>query len=306
MTNTTLDTLLRKTAWTWYKHTHQTCLIEWFTRRTKRQIVRFYTKHPPQEARAREAIEYLREHPLHSIPYPFIEKYIHQEIDVYRDTETGLPYVMHEGKKLFFKRSHTDEHVRTQYRQLLMEQDTLSPHRYTDSAFYVDKGDTLFDIGCAEGNFSLSAVETAAHIVLFEGEPEWVEALRATFAPWKEKVTIVPKWVSDVDDEQSVSMDCFLRDYPGITPFIKIDVEGDESRVLKGINRLLTGNQPAKIALCTYHKPDDYATFSSLLADKGFSITPTEGVLVFTYDHQPPYVRKALIRAVKQSKTLTS
>ena len=36
--------------------------------------------------------------------------------------------------------------------------------------------------------------------------------MEVTFAPYKEKITIVRKYVSDVDDEDNITLDTFFRD----------------------------------------------------------------------------------------------
>jgi hypothetical protein len=292
------DTLLRKTAWTWFKLTHRRDLLKLHYHRLKQQIIQYHTEHPSGYDGEAEAIAYLKKNTLHSVPYPYVQEYRKQDIRLFRDKETGLPYVLQGNKKLFFKRSDDDESVRQMYWRLSIEQDFRSPHCYTDASFAVEAGDTLLDIGCAEGNFSLSSVETAKHIVLFEGDPEWIEALEATFAPWRHKVTIVPKWVGDVDDEATISIDSFLRDFPVDAPFFKVDVEGHERAVLKGMQQQLDGGHPMKLALCTYHRPDDYADFTALLADKGFALTPTDGVMLIQMN-APPYFRRGLLRAVR-------
>jgi hypothetical protein len=299
------ETLLRKAIWTYARLTRRDNLAKWYMQRALRNLIRFYTRHPSQDNGVNEAVKYLRHHPYHPIPYPFIETYLRQDIAVYKDADTGLPYLLHEGKRLFFKRSHSEEEVRKLYRELLIEQDARSPHCYTDASFRVEGNDTLLDIGCAEGNFSLSSVETAARIVLFEGDTEWQEALKATFAPWAEKVTIVPRWVSDVDNDNdsngSISIDHYLHTLQADALFIKIDVEGHERQVLKGMQQLLSGTGKAKIALCTYHLAPDYQAFSALLTKHGFSVTPTDGVILYMA-YEPPYLRKGLVKGVRKSE----
>lgn len=97
---------------------------------------------------------------------------------------------MHEKDKNYifrkiFKRKNTKA-----YRCLLIEQHPEHPHHYIDSPKEItDK--TILDIGAAEGIFSLSAIEKARMIYLFEYDPKWIKALNATFEPWKDKVKII-------------------------------------------------------------------------------------------------------------------
>ena len=50
--------------------------------------------------------------------------------------------------------------------------------------------------------------------------------------------------------------------------FIKIDVEGAELEVLKGAAHTLRTQQP-RLALATYHRPDDLAVFPAFVASLG-------------------------------------
>ena len=98
----------------------------------------------------------------------------------------------------------------------------------------------MVDVGAAEGIFALSNVEQAGRIVLFESSKEWIEPLKATFAPWKEKVEIVNKFAGDISNAKCVTLDDYF--VPGDKlSFLKIDVEGAESRLLSGCKRILSG-----------------------------------------------------------------
>jgi hypothetical protein len=158
----------------------------------------------------------------------------------------------------------------------------------------------LFDVGAAEGNFALSVVEKASRIILFEADKEWVEPLKATFEPWKDKVEIVNKFVSNISDSENTTLDDHISGENAGT-FLKIDVEGAESRLLNGCKRILSEKKPLKVAICTYHKQNDEKEFSELLTQKGFKTSPSNGYMLFFYDKQikAPYFRRGLIRAQK-------
>ena len=91
------------------------------------------------------------------------------------------------------------------YRGLLIEQDKRSAHRYVDS-YEELKGETLLDIGAAEAVFTLDTIDYIDRAYLFECDEAWIEALEATFAPWNDKIMIVRKYVSDVDDDNNLSL----------------------------------------------------------------------------------------------------
>ena len=86
-----------------------------------------------------------------------------------------------------------------------------SPHRYLTESFTIGQNDVLADIGAAEGNFSLAVIEKVKKIYIFEYDQEWIEALRATFAPWSDKVEIINKFVSDKNDEYHIRFDTFFE-----------------------------------------------------------------------------------------------
>lgn len=59
--------------------------------------------------------------------------------------------------------------------------------------------------------------------------------LKATFEPWKDKVLIVNKFVSDVTNSANTTLDGFIGPDEHITS-LKIGVDGAESRLLNGCN----------------------------------------------------------------------
>lgn len=245
-------------------------------------------------------LKYLKKNPLTEFPYDFEKEHLSQDIEVLKDPVNKLKYVLAEGKKLYFKRRWSEQKIRLYYNLLCKEQDLRSPHRYITEGFRVDEGDILMDVGTAEGNFALSNVEFASRIFLFETDKEWMEPLRATFDPWKEKVSIIRKFVSNNADSKQTRLDDYLKEKVGPV-FLKIDVEGAESRLLEGANRFLADPQSLKIALCTYHKHNDEKDFTTLLEQCGYSVTPSDGFMLFYHDKKikPPYFRRGLIRGIK-------
>ncbi|BEG99861.1 FkbM family methyltransferase [Bacteroides sedimenti] len=263
------------------------------------QILSYYEKHTPEYQEAEEYINHLKHSALKTFCSSFTDAYKWEDIEVLMDSSNGLRYVMHQGKRLYFIRSFNERTVKYCYNGLRTEQDPESPHCYLSDNFQIMGNEVLLDVGSAEGIFSLTHIEKLKQVVLFERDPQWVEALEATFAPWKEKVTIVRKYVSDCDDDENVTIDSFLSDKPYDPSFIKIDVEGAEQRVLNGMKQTI--KQPGlKLALCTYHQQGDFKTFTKLLTDKGFMCNPSKGVMLFLNDLESlkaPYFRKGLIRA---------
>ena len=268
----------------------------------RKRILRYYESLPEDEVNAdqREVLEYLRNNEVRIFPYPFHNNYTPEQIEVKYDSEKGLRYVIQEGKRLYFKKRWGPKRIKKAYSDLMREQDSNSPHRYLSDSFQAEGNDILADIGAAEGNFSLSVIDKVKKIYLFEYDREWIDALSATFEPWKEKVEIIAKYVSGINDESHIRFDTFIGNHQDVN-FLKIDVDGAESEVLESCRELFSTGRSLKIALCTYHKNNDEKDFITLLADYGFMVTPSKGYMINYYDKRmkAPYLRRGLIRGVK-------
>lgn len=247
-----------------------------------------------------EVVKFLETNEIRIFPYPFNDNYDAGNIEVFKDASNGLKYVLQDGKRLYFKRRWSEDRIRRAYSDLTREQDPDSPHRYLTDSFTIGSNDVLADIGAAEANFTLAVIEKIKKAYLFEYDREWAEALKATFAPWKDKVEIINKYVSDHDDESHIRFDTFYKMNNDLT-FLKIDVDGAESIVLDSCNEVFKLPVPFKVALCTYHKNNDEKDFTVLLKNHGFNVTPSKGYMIHFYDKKmkAPYLRRGLIRAIR-------
>ncbi|MGD0754417.1 MAG: FkbM family methyltransferase [Bacteroidales bacterium] len=271
-------------------------------KRLRNKILKHFASLPENEINdeQKEVLQYLENDKVKIFPYPFHDNYSSEKIEVIYDREKGMRYVLQEGKRLYFKRRWNEKRIKRAYCDLMREQDTCSPHRYLTDSFSIGKDDILADIGAAEGNFSLAVIEKVRKIYLFEYDHEWTEALRATFAPWSEKVEIINKYISDHNDSSHIRFDTFFEKKKDIT-FLKIDVDGAESVVLNSCNEVFNGLESFKIAICTYHKNNDEKDFTALLKGYGFRITTSRGYMINYYDKKlkAPYLRRGLIRAIR-------
>ena len=253
------------------------------SKRLRSAIINYYSKSSTALSDEMNGVlAYLKDHPVNIFPYPFQHDYNENEIKVYKDPDKKLPYVWLDGHRLYFKKRWSEKRIRHSFNELKKEQDLQSPHRYLSNDFQVEKGDILADIGVAEGNFALDAIEKAKALYLFETDKEWIEALNATFEPWKEKVHIINKFVGEKINSNQTTLDEFFKDEP--VTFLKIDVDGAEAKLLKGCERILSQQSPLKIALCTYHKQNDEKEFTSLLTKKGFKVSHSDGYMLFHMD----------------------
>ncbi len=264
-------------------------------------VLEYYAKlSEPLSDEVEKVLEYLRNRPVVMFPDYFQDEYVEDAVEVLDDKGLDLRYVMFDGRRLYFKKRWSKKRIRKSFNELIKEQDSRCPHCYEAKNFKVETGDVLADIGAAEGILALSVVEKASRIILFESNKEWLEPLNATFGPWKDKVVIVNKFVSDVTDSKCITLD----DYFGVDEklsFLKIDVEGAEANLLNGCKRILQQYKPLKVAICTYHKPEDEHEFTRCLTEYGFETSHSDGFVLLFTDRKikAPYLRRGLIRAIK-------
>ena len=240
------------------------------------------------------ALAFIGKHGITSYPYPYSLEYENRKIVVLTDDTEGLPYVMHNERKLYFPTIFDQNKIKMLYLSLITEQDARSAHRYVASYDEL-KGKTLLDIGAAEGIFSLDTIELVEHVYLFEYEKFWQKPLKATFKPWLHKVTIVENYVGDNTEGVFITIDDFMKDKPKDNIFLKMDIEGAEQSALKGALRTLKNGKNMNVAVCTYHKPDDPKAISELLVSLGYTYQFTDGMLYWG-----KRLSKALIRGKKQ------
>ena len=209
-------------------------------------------------------LQFIRTNGYTHYPYDYAGKYADMNIEVKKDDENGLRYVIHQGKKLYFAKHVTSANIDKAYKALLIEQDTESSHRYvnSDDEFM---GKTLIDVGAAEGLITLNAIEKIKFAYLFECDEQWIEALEATFAPWKEKICIIQRYISDNSKGKNLALDDFLKDKPKENLFLKMDIEGAEYSALNGASQLFSETADLDFAICTYHKKKDIKMISSFL-----------------------------------------
>ena len=221
---------------------------------------------------------YMGRYGLTSYPYKYAREYKNIEIAIKYDLDRKLPFVVHNGKKLFFPEFYDAKKITKDYRNLLIEQDIRSAHRYVRSYDEL-KDKILLDIGSAEGIFALDTIELVSHAYLFEYEDYWFASLEATFAPWKNKVTLVKKFVGEQTNETNTTIDDFLKDKNKDNLFLKMDIEGAEQSALSGSLNTLRSGRNIKLAVCTYHKKEDPGIISNLMSSLGYSFEFTEGFM---------------------------
>ncbi len=268
----------------------------------KKLIFDYYNALPESEINSEEveALTYLKKHRLCVFPYSFQDKYKRKDVEVFKDEKLNLKYILFEGKRLYFKRKSSFRGIRRNYTNLLLEQDLNSPHRYLTDDFDISENDILVDVGSAEGNLPLAVIEKVKKVYLFETDENWLEPLRATFAPWKDKVEIINKFVSDKNDENHTTLEEFFKDKEHFN-VLKIDAEGAESDILKGGEKILSEQKSMKVLICCYHKPNDEKEFNLFFKKHNFATACSNGYMIFTDPKTffPPYLRRGVMRARK-------
>lgn len=294
--NATIDSILRELEF--YKKGFFICL--------KHFIGFYYNEHKDlQKTIANELIYIQEQDTIDAFPYPQIKKLSHEIIACY-DKKKELPFVLHNGKKLYFAKEFSIEQAKASYINYIERENLLgggytakAPHQYQTDDFKIEQGDILLDIGCAEALLTLDSIDKLKKVYLFEGDKRWAAPLKATFEPYKEKVVFIPKFVSNTESDESTTLENFFSEIKNESFFIKMDIEGEEEKVLLASKKFLESQNNIKIACCTYHKAHHAESISKYLNSLNYKTTFSDGYMLFFYDpnFSPPYFRKGLIRA---------
>ncbi len=273
----------------------------------KQRILGYFSFNPEHACHYQKEIEFLKHNDELIFPYSPIKKL--ENIDSGIDNETKLPFIVHQGKRLFFPTNMSAPFAKTLYKNFIETECILgggyrekAPHQYESENVHISDGDILLDIGCAEALFALDHIEKVKKVYLIESDSYWTDALKATFKPYADKVVFVNKLISDTDSENTTTLLSLLKDDINESIFIKMDIEGYEQMVLKSSIDFLKSITNIKIACCTYHRQNDFDEISELLNNNGFKIEASDGYMIFPQGEiNPPYFRKGIIRSQKSS-----
>jgi len=155
----------------------------------------------------------------------------------------------------------------------------------------LNKGDIVIDAGACLGEFSALAGIKGCKAYAFEPVPSIIENYLSKTAEWNPNITIIQKALSNKREElifsevtagsanlerqkeerqlkvQAIDLDSFIEEnnIPRVD-FIKADIEGAERYLLMGAKQVLKKHAP-KIAICTYHLPDDPQVLRNLILE---------------------------------------
>ena len=237
------------------------------------------------------------------IPYSLNCSVGAEQVQVKTDYENGYSYVVHAcmGKehRLYFPKDLSEYLIKELYCSLINEQDINSPHCYFDNTHFLEN-ETLIDIGAAEGIITLNNLERIQHAYLFEGDSRWFIPLALTFADFKDKVTIINKYVSDIETDTSINLNNFLENHKEHNKlFIKMDIEGMEMQVLQSMVEVFKSRRNIKMSICAYHCPNDAEEITNLLKNFGFSTRFSKRYMYIGFNADYPTFRKGVIYAEK-------
>lgn len=217
----------------------------------------------------------------------------------------GLPYIVHtSGRRVYYPRGTSASSMLENFKGLLYTEGITgvgllekSPHCYQDSEFFLSDGDCLLDIGCAEALFAVDNLDNVSKAILFECERAWAKPLTATFQPYRDKVFIVDKMVSDHTSRKTTRIIDAIAGKVGEKEryFVKMDIEGGERAVIAGNEDFFRENR-VKLSCCVYHRQDDASVIRDMLEQLGYQTRFSSGyMLVDMNGIHFPYFRHGVI-----------
>lgn len=243
---------------------------------------------------------FIKNHGIFVFPYKYIFEHNISDISVQKDLNNKLLYIENDkGMNIYLSRKYKSYfRARRYYNNILIEQDYRSPHCYTTELFKPKENDVILDIGGAEGFFTAEYIDIAKKAYIFECDNKWQEALNITFKEYSNKVEIIPKYVTDNNIDNNISLDEFieLNNISSESLFIKIDAEGYEQKIINGLLNSLYKLKNIKIVICTYHTSDAEKSIQKYF-DR-FDVSFSNGYMLYYYDFNfgEPYLRKGVMR----------
>lgn len=263
----------------------------------KKNIIRYCSK--SSDVEIRKIADYLRKNNLSCYNYDYTSKYLNCNVKTAYDADKEMWYILDRNVRVYMKKGWTKEEVEHYWKFLMIEQDEKSPHLYFTKELSNKKYRKVVDLGAAEGNFSLEILGKCEKIYIFECDPGWVEALHATFAPWENKVKIIPLYVSDITKKDAITLDDYFKGEMDNIDLIKIDIEGEELQALKEASDVLHTNPQIKLLICAYHYQKEEKDIRNFLSD--WKVKNREGYIVMIDDkkQKKPYLRRGILEAEK-------
>lgn len=233
----------------------------------------------------------------------FEEAIPEKKYEVYIDNDNGFPYVVFENKRMYLKKDYPMilKNGKRYASDFWYEQDVNSPHLYESGKIVVKDGDILVDAGVCEGNFSLHNIDKVSKVYLIECDTDWMEALKLTFEPYKDKVVFCDKFLSDETTEEKITIDDLVNEDENVG-FLKMDIEGEEIKALKGAKRILREGLDIRMSICSYHKTGDKDGIIEILNKNNINTECSNGYMLFFDDDdllKNPELRRGIVRGYR-------
>lgn len=282
-------------------------LIEQRLMETFNTILSYSESDPQFRMQYSNEIDYLK-HLGHYSLHPSQRVISSNKTEAIMDKKLGMPYITHKGRRLYYPKSYTLKDAENAYHNIVETDGILGTdipgvaHQYQDETYRINIGDILLDVGCAEALFTLDNIDLVSKAILIECNSEWITALKATFAPFNNKVKIINKMVKDHNSRNTIKLSSLLNceSHP---VFIKMDIEGLEVTTIKTASEFLCSRSDITISCCTYHRNGDAETLAHIFDDIGYNYRFSNGYMLFArYDMpQYPFFRRGVIRARKKN-----
>ena len=259
------------------------------------------------DARFQDEAGFCRRHGRLEV-FPYEKKREFPSVEVFHDSEKGLQYVLHGGKKLYYPVEWGKGSIAFSYTNAIAIEGLLgdgclekSPHNYLDSRFPVKDGALVCDLGAAEGLLGLHFAERASRIVVGECDEKWLEPLKATFEPWREKVDFILQPLG-MGNESDMALSALLERITGgkkdMPIFLKFDIEGAERFAIQKMENIFRTHSDVTVACAAYHRQDDGTFLEVIFKEWGYQTAYSNGAMLFLLDNQtPPYFRRGILFA---------
>lgn len=246
--------------------------------------------------------------------FPYEKVRVFPKVEVWFDHDKRLPYVVHNGKRLYYPKAWGTGTITYNYLNSIAIEGILgggcltkSPHNYLDARFPVRDGAVVCDFGAAEGLVGLHLADRASCIVIGECDEKWLAPLKATFEPYAGKTVFVtkPMGMGDGGEAYSRILAEIVADKGNSKPFfLKFDIEGAERFAICEATAFFKSHGDVTVACAAYHRQDDGKCLETLFKGWGYETAFSDGAMLILPDRlAPPYFRPGVLYARKGRKS---
>lgn len=282
----------------WYRTIRST--VNFFLAKLQRIVLKYQiiSEYKNVDGELAELVQFTRTNGVSMIPYNFTLIYRKFDINVIYDETNKYNYVPYANEKIYYPNEMNPEEISFAFRQALMEQDTDSPHKYVSDYLEFNFEESAVLLGASDGIFCLSIIDKFNKVYLFEPDKKWHIPMELTLSKYKDKISIISKYASDVTDDSSITLDDFCK-LTGPISFVQADIEGYEMQMLNGARTLLSGSRNLKLSISSYHRQNDAGDITSLLNKYGYITKPSTGYMIMWMQLplRKPYLRQGVIYA---------